>query len=140
MQKYKKIIIGACICLVCICGLFCITKNLGGDSVVGVWRISGYEYKGETFNTNDVMKLCEKCGYSLLEWSNSTLEFTSNGKVCMTREEDGKPYRITGQYIVGETFVELLSDSGDSDGKLLRYDGKRIYYDIPSGIVLIFHK
>lgn len=112
----------------------CTDKN----SVSGTWQIDRYEYDGTTYSSSDVMDLCEQCGYSLLDWSETTLRFTSDGSIYMSRKENGEAYKVAGTYIVEDTFIEI--ESADGEKKLLNYDGENIFYDIPLGVTLIFQQ
>lgn len=134
MLRNKTIVI----CLTFICLVLCVSCAKTDSSVSGTWKISEYEYDGTVYAASDVMDLCEQCGYSLLEWSETTLRFTKDGSVHMTRSENGKAFEVTGTYIVEDTFIELVSE--DDEKKLLAYDGEKILYDIPLGVTLIFQK
>lgn len=121
-----------------ICLVLCASCAKTDSSVSGTWKVSEYEYDGTVYDASDVMDLCEQCGYSLLEWSETTLRFTKDGSVHMVRSENGKAFEVTGTYIVEDTFIELVSENDEK--KLLDYDGERILYDIPLGVTLIFQK
>lgn len=120
------------------CLVLCASCAKTDSSVSGTWKVSEYEYDGTVYDASDVMDLCEQCGYSLLEWSETTLRFTKDGSVHMVRSENGKSFEVTGTYIVEDTFIELVSENDEK--KLLDYDGERILYDIPLGVTLIFQK
>lgn len=77
-----------------------------------------------SFMTHQMLQSFERCGYSLLNWGETTLKVTSGGSVYMNRKEDGRVYGIVGTYIVGDTFVELQLD--DAEKRLLSNDGKQI--------------
>lgn len=134
----KKALMIAVVVVVIVVAILSI-ENSGNGSVVGTWKVSGYEYDGVYYDSSDVLELCELRGYSLLDWSEATLKFAKSGKVYLNRKEDGKDFEFTGNYTVGDSFIELSSEDGD-DGKLVDYDGKKIYYTIPSQITLIFSK
>ena len=134
MLRNKTIVI----CLAFICLALCASCAKTDSSVSGTWKISEYEYDGTVYAASDVMDLCEQCGYSLLEWSETTIKFTRDGSVYMTRSENGKTFELTGTYIVEDTFIELVSENDEK--KLLGYDGEKILYDIPLGVTLIFQK
>ena len=135
-SKIMAVVIAACV--VCICLIALITGGIGEKSIAGTWKVNGYKYDGVNYKASDVMELCELRGYSLLDWSETTIKFTKSGTVYMTREEGGEAHEITGTYTVGDTFIELCS--ADGERKLLDYEGNKIYYDIPSGVTLIFQK
>lgn len=132
-KKLIAIIVG---CVVCLCIALVIFG--GSDSVSGTWKVRGYEYDGVSYKASEVTELCELRGYSLMAWSDASLKFTKNGNVYLTREEDGRTIKVTGAYTAEDTFIELIAEDGEK--KLLDYDGKHIYYDIPSGVTLVFQK
>lgn len=133
----KKAVLIVAACIVCVCVVVLILGG-GGKSITGTWKVSGYEYDGISYKAADVMELCELRGYSLLDWSETRLKFTKSGNVYLTRQEEGKSIEVTGTYTLEDTFIELCSEDGEK--KLLDYDGNRIYYDIPSGVTLVFKK
>lgn len=134
MLRNRKIVV----LLTFICLVLCVSCAKTDSSVSGTWKVSEYEYEGTVYAASDVMDLCEQCGYSLLEWSETTLRFTKDGSVHMVRSENGKELEVTGTYIVEDTFIELMSENNEK--KLLDYDGEKILYDIPLGVTLIFQK
>lgn len=135
MLRNKTIII---ICLIIVCMVVCTSCANKELSVSGTWEISEYEYDGLVYAASDIMDLCEQCGYSLLEWSETTLKFTKDGSVHMGRNKNGKVYEVAGTYVVEDSFIELVSENGEK--KLLDYDGEKIFYDIPLGVTLVFQR
>ena len=125
-------------CGVCLCFAILLIKTVGGSNIAGTWTVAGYECKGISYKASDIQELCEIRGYYLLDWSKLSLKLTKNGTVYMRRVDDGKIYEVTGTYTVGDTFIEICSEDGEK--KLLDYDGKTIYFDIPSGDILKLQK
>lgn len=134
MTRKKLIAIAGCV--ICLCIVLVVFS--GSDSVSGTWKVRGYEYDGVSYKASEVTELCELRGYSLLAWSDASLKFTKNGNVYLTREEDGRTIEVIGTYTAEDTFIELIAEDGEK--KLLDYDGNHIYYDIPSGVTLVFQK
>ena len=137
-MKTKSKRLAIIICALCVCLVIISFNAFGGNSVVGTWKVNGYEYDGKTYKTSNVAELCELRGYSFLEWNDASLIFTNTGTVYLHRTEEGTPVEVSGTYTVGDTFIELCSDGGEK--KLLSYNIKNIYYDIPSGVTLVFQK
>jgi len=132
----KKLIVIAIACLACVCMALILFGGAG--NVSGTWKVNGYEYDGVSYKASEVKELCEIRGYSLMEWSDAKLKLTKSGNVYLSREENGRTVEITGTYTAEDTFIELIAEDGEK--KLLDYDGKHIYYDIPSGVTLVFQK
>lgn len=138
MKINKKLIVIISFCLICMSAVGIFIRKSNNQSITGTWKIAGYEYDGISYKPSEVKELCELRGYSLLEWCETTIKFTKSGSVYLNREENGKPYEVSGTYTIGDTFIELHSNDGEK--KLLDYDGKKIFYDIPMGVTLIFQK
>ena len=138
MKLNKKLIVITIVCIIGLCAVVFLLNNDNSPSVTGTWKIARYEYDGISYKPSEVEDLCELRGYSLLEWSETTIKFTKSGSVYLNRKENGKPFEVSGTYTVGDAFIELCSNDGEK--KLLDYDGKSIAYDIPMGVTLIFQK
>ena len=134
----KKLGVIVLVCVVCLCFAMLLIKTVSGNSIAGTWTVAGYEYNGISYKSSDIQELCEIRGYYLLDWSKLSLKLTKNGTVYMRRVDEDKIYEVTGTYTVGDTFIELCSEDGEQ--KLLGYDGKTIYFDIPSGDILKLQK